>query len=103
MFGVPRVELVALQVADRVEHPAALIDEQALAKAEHRLHMRGIDVFRGDESMIPFERVRHACLQMTRHLEQKPTIMIPPETGGVGKGLWTGGSRQSNRGEGWTG
>jgi hypothetical protein len=48
VFGVPGVELVALQVVDRGEHPAALIDKQALAKAKHRLHMNRVDGFGGD-------------------------------------------------------
>jgi hypothetical protein len=48
VFGVPDIELIAFEVANGVEHPAALIDEQTLAKPKHRLHMSGVDVFRGD-------------------------------------------------------
>jgi hypothetical protein len=43
-LGIPDIELIAFDIARRVEHPAALVDEQPLAHAEHRLYGSGIDL-----------------------------------------------------------
>ena len=52
MFGIPDVELVALDVAGRGQKPAAMIDEQLLAQPEHRLNMCRIALLGRDERMV---------------------------------------------------
>ena len=48
VFGIPDIELIAFDIARRAEHPAALVDEQPLAQAEHRRYGSRIDLFGRD-------------------------------------------------------